>query len=811
VLAAKAHALRGLRQRLEALRSIGRNATPPPSVLMRDTTLVGAAGARCETAIPLREGTGLRIAVARGASTWFRVDGDGKAPLAVGTRGSSVDPALAAFNDCRVADRAPLAQADDSFGLQAELALLPQRQTFWYVRADNLSEPGNLAISAMRAVAISGQVTAAATGAGLPNVQMSYFQIQAGTAIHQGTVYADSTGNYMIAAQAGTFALRTSDYYGYGSLIHQAYDGFTCASSNYYDILSCGSGSTHYTPIELADPAQRTINFALSNAGNLTGVLNSSAGGPVAGGYVAMYSAQGNELRNVATDSLGRWRLESVPAAGVYLVAGSSEHARTLHAGIECVAYYSCPWPSGTLITAPPDTTTRIDMTIRRQQYIDLTLTVDGEPTVASSSYEFTASLLNGNGAVVATSSSNGNGRFRIGPIAPGNYRLRVQSALAFPRLYPQVDCASDCLAELGLGGLVTLGASDGSVALAMDLHGYPALSGRLTDAGSGDPIVNIGVFLLSASTLVTAYSAASNAAGNYRFEAIAPGSYLVRFTSPHHVDEVHDNVPCHSTTPFLDCLGATLLVVGASSTDRVIDATLDPSGRIAGRVTATDQTSSINYAAVYLLRPDGSSPFTYSVSLDALGNFLLQDVPPGAWRVGLTGLFDLVPQVFRDIDCAAAQSNGAFMNCNMAQATILDVASGVQTNGVDFSVRRSGAQPVRVLNAFDEQPLSGIVIDTWTDLGQRTDSRTTDASGRTWVTGASYPGATPHALSTDNNAGFINEVYQDIECANGSVFFETCALTGFTPVQLPAASNAAPIVIRIARPIPIFGGNFEQ
>lgn len=167
------------------------------------------------------------------------------------------------------------------------------------------------------------------------------------------------------------------------------------------------------------------------------------------------------------------------------------------------------------------------------------------------------------------------------------------------------------------------------------------------------------------------------------------------------------------------------------------------------------------------------------------------------------------MPQVFRDIDCVAAQSDGAFMNCNMAQATALNVASGAQAIGVDFSVHRFGAQPVRVLNAFDDVPLRGIVVDTWNELGQRTDSRTTDAEGRTWVTGASFESEAPHALSTDNSAGYINEVYMDIECTNGSVFFETCALTGYTPVQLPAAADAAPIVIRIARPISIFGSTF--
>jgi hypothetical protein len=42
-------------------------------------------------------------------------------------------------------------------------------------------------------------------------------------------------------------------------------------------------------------------------------------------------------------------------------------------------------------------------------------------------------------------------------------------------------------------------------------------------------------------------------------------------------------------------------------------------------------------------------------------------------------------------------------------------------------------------------------------------------------------------------------------------VFFGTCALTGYTPVLFPAPANAPEIVIRLARPVSIFSGSFEQ
>jgi len=64
--------------------------------------------------------------------------------------------------------------------------------------------------------------------------------------------------------------------------------------------------------------------------------------------------------------------------------------------------------------------------------------------------------------------------------------------------------------------------------------------------------------------------------------------------------------------------------------------------------------------------------------------------------------------------------------------------------------------------------------------------------------------------LSTDNDRGLINEVWQDIPCPAGSVFFGSCALTGFTPVTLPAAANAPEIVWSLGRSLPLFADGFE-
>jgi protocatechuate 3,4-dioxygenase beta subunit len=816
-LLAKAERLEGLRSLLREVRTGNAPADLVPTAAPRDVVLDALAGASCESALPLRSGEALRHPIRAGASVWYRVEGAGDAALRVSTRGSSIDPALAAFADCRVADRAPLAQADDSFGLQADLALVPHKQTFWYVRADNLGDAGDLVVSALRAIAITGRVTRAADGTGVANVRVALFRNEIGFFYFTTDTATDANGNYALSTTlSATYAIRTADNFSQAAnLVHQAYDGFRCSDGSYFNLSSCGSGSTNFTPIALTDPTTRTIDFALDVAGSIAGTLTSSAGGPVAAATVSLHGANGQQLRNTTSDALGRWRIDGVPPTGVYITAGSADHARTLHSGVECPnndTYY-CPWASGTQVTVPVETLQRVDMTLRRQQFVEVVFTVNGGPApgdVFSSS--IVPSLLNSNGVQVAQGWYLSPGRYRLGPVAPGSYRLRATANFAYPQLYPAVPCATDCIGELGSGTPIVVAATDGTIEVAMNLRRYPRIEGRLTSEDDGSPIGDATVYLLAPSGSYYGYQVNTSAAGEYRFDAVAPGNYLLRFAAPRHVDEVHDNLPCNSGNPGLDCPGATLITVGSSTPDRRIDAVLARSATLSGRFTIGGLPYAGNYGTIHLLTATGAIATSWSLFLGQDGRYTINDVPNGTWRVAAFGdtFYGFVPQIYSGIDCPAA-SAGSFVSCPIAQATPVVTSPGSSPGGIDFPLRRLGSQVVRVLNAFDNTPLAGVMIDVWNNLGQRVDSRETNAAG------LAYPGTTTsgtptgHALSTDNGQGLINEVYQDIECANGSVFFGSCALTGFTPVLFPAPANAPEIVIRIARPVPIFGGNFEQ
>jgi hypothetical protein len=208
------------------------------------------------------------------------------------------------------------------------------------------------------------------------------------------------------------------------------------------------------------------------------------------------------------------------------------------------------------------------------------------------------------------------------------------------------------------------------------------------------------------------------------------------------------------------------------------------------------------------LLTPAGATVASWSTSTASNGSYALQDVPSGSWLLAARLSFDSVPQLYRGIDCDT--SNGFNLSgCPFAQATPLQVADQSTLSGIDFSLRRTGTRSVRVVDDISGLPVPGVSIDVWDSAGRHVATSVTDSEGRAYAGIASGTSGS-YALSTDNALGYRDEVYDNIGCAIGSVFFGGCALTGYTPVVLPSASTAPPITIGLSRRDELFIDGFE-
>jgi len=462
-------------------------------------------------------------------------------------------------------------------------------------------------------------------------------------------------------------------------------------------------------------------------------------------------------------------------------------------------------------VTVAPETLERVDMVLRREQSIVLTLTLDGMPLPQEAVGGLIQPLLlNANGVSVGGSTALGAGRFRLGPAPPGQYRIKVVSSVAYAQLFPNVRCAGDCTAELPQSGLVTVVDDQTDPQVSMDLRRLPRISGRVSADGSGLPAVGVEVRAIPTSPFASSFASMTDVDGQYTIARVPPGTYILHFVSSLHVDELHDNLRCESSSPLVECPGATLLSIGLDAPDRVVDAALSRSGRIAGRMTSGGRPLANRFGPLALLASSGAQRRIIGIATDDDGRYVADDVTTGTSLVALRAdSQSVVPLIWRGIECPSAAFGGAWTACALDQAEPIAIAAGELRAGIDFDLRANGSQRVRVLGTKNGQPLAGVIVDVWDANGLRVDTRTTGSDGRAYPTVPQTVSA-PYALSTDNDRGLINEVWQDIPCPAGSVFFGSCALTGFTPVTLPAAANAPEIVWSLGRSLPLFADGFE-
>jgi 5-hydroxyisourate hydrolase-like protein (transthyretin family) len=771
----------------------------------------GVAGATCETAIAVPAGSAARYAARAGDVLWFKVSSPGSRPLGFSTRGSTVDPLLELFDDCRTTSKPPLMRVDDTIGLQAELSLTPESRTYWLVRATVLAGIGEIATSAGVGVSWEGRVTNEATGAPLAGIFVSVHRIVNGSTQYLGGANTRDDGRYSLIAgqEFGTYAIRTGDFTGNSPLIHEAHSNFRCSVQAPWDFLSCGTtpgGS--YTPINVTSSLSTVVDFALQQGGVLVGTITSSTGGPVVGGLVTLDDPVGPYVKETTTDTAGRYRIVGVPPVSLRLEASATDHARTRHQGIDCSSFPSgtCPVDIGTPVVVPLGTQARVDMSLRRLPFIEVDVTIDGQAITSPANVTVTA--LNANGFAVATGSATAaNPRARIGPLVPGTYRVRAVSSHAFPQLYPAIPCATDCWDEVNQGTPIAVSLAGGIVSLSMDLQGFPQISGRLTDEVSGLPIEQAVVYLTQTPGFGW-YSFVVGAGGNFRFAAVPAGQYQLRFSSDRHVDEAHDNIVCIQASANALCPGATPITIDRSTADLTIDAALRPSSSIGGRVLVDGTTGAPQGVTFDLLTPAGVTVASGNIFTNEDGRYRLEDVPSGSWLLGARLGFDSVPQLYRGIDCNT--SNGFnFAGCPFAQATPLQVGDQSTLSGIDFTLRRGSTRGVRVVDDATGLPIPGVSIDVWDTAGRHVGTSTSDGDGRAY---ASVMGGTigPFAVSTDNALGYRDEVFDNIGCAIGSVFFGGCALTGYTPIVLPATSTTPPITIGLSRRDELFIDGFE-
>src|SRR6185312_7997869 len=97
-----------------------------------------------------------------------------------------------------------------------------------------------------------------------------------------------------------------------------------------------------------------------------------------------------------------------------------------------------------------------------------------------------------------------------------------------FAQLYDHVACQSDCITEFPLGTPVTVADGLPVPSLVFDLAAQATVSGRITDAATGDGLADVMVQLWPTGSSFNTWTVATSSDGSYSLAGIPPGSYWV-------------------------------------------------------------------------------------------------------------------------------------------------------------------------------------------------------------------------------------------------------------------------------------------
>jgi len=395
----------------------------------------------------------------------------------------------------------------------------------------------------LRGGAISGRVTAATGGQPLAGVELRIF-----TATDWITWTAtDANGMYTTPTSLprDTYYVRATGPNGYRSQIFQLVN---CPAT-------CPSITTG-TPIAVRE-AETTpnIDFALVAVGSISGTVRAGDGAPVSGASVTVsLTTHGPSVASATTGADGGYTTPATLGPGAYYVKVSATgFFSQIYNGVDCIP--TCPGPvAGDAVTlAEGQALSGIDFSLQRGAAIAGTITraADSAPLSGIAVWLYDAS-----GTYVASARSGADGSYQTqAPLPGGTYYLLALRETSptpyFRQLYRGVNCGTTACPDVisGTPVAVVQGETKTGIDFAMATGG--SISGTVTAARTGSPVVNASVSVYSATgeRLWT-----GNSASNGTYTSVAPlstGTYYVAVTnSTNYRGQIFFGLDCGPSCP---------------------------------------------------------------------------------------------------------------------------------------------------------------------------------------------------------------------------------------------------------------------
>ena len=416
---------------------------------------------------------------------------------------------------------------------------------------------------------ISGRVTDAATGEGLPLVTVRF---QTPDGAFWANTMTDQTGRYQSPGLVSyPYRVHTDnlDFY-----IDEIYDNVPCRRGEI--VLDCDESAATAVQVEI-DAETAGIDFALDLGGSVSGTVRQSLDGTgIEQAIVAIYDDALELVFSVPTEADGTYEIKGLPAGSYRLTASSSHHRGEVYGGVACGQYGDCPLEDG-------DT---VDVQLRqRRDGIDFELDrlgsiraqvvnrVTREPIPRAYSRVYDAQDFSFEEGEPADDS----GFFEIDQLFPGEYYLVAEDSLG-PHLtgvYPGVSCSLINGCDLEAGETIEVGLNEVVDGLEIGLELGGSIRGTAVDSITGLP-VSFGNVIVYDGFWNRLYSRRISGTGEYSINSLTTGDYYLIVESYPFIAQVYGGGNCD---PFSSCNprnGAPIAVqVGLETTQ--IDFQLDP------------------------------------------------------------------------------------------------------------------------------------------------------------------------------------------------------------------------------------------
>ncbi|UFS68589.1 carboxypeptidase regulatory-like domain-containing protein [Geomonas sp. RF6] len=476
---------------------------------------------------------------------------------------------------------------------------------------------------------ISGTVSDGSTGAGVSGVQV--YAIDRSTGSWEGAAYTDENGRYTITQlRSGSYRVKVDPFF--GSAYLGRWYGSPCADT-----------------VSVTAPAETGgIDIPLIRGGSITGRVTDAVTGlgirQVNISWTAGGAGYGTTIGSNYIDETGSYTLSGL-LPGMYTVSFSADgyirgtSAIATITGTEIV--------SGIDVALAPGA--RISGTLRDA--------VTGSPLpgimvmAVGSTY----------GAGASTTFSSSSGSYTLSGLPAGEYRI-----------YFGAGGAAAGYLRSSYADPVTVAAAESVTGVDSALHRAGALTGRVIDPLTGEPVADVAAVAHDPVTGARVAGAYSDQSGIYTIW-VPSGTYSIEFPARRDSDGGYLGRWYGAETT------AVQVAVEAPEVIKLADTPLSRGGAIFGRVVVNSCFAASSIAIVVYDAQTGETVTTVGVGLDYADAFSIGGLPSGRYKLFVdTGGSDFVRQWY--------PNSGGFEG-----AQEIEVRAGSVSGGIEITLESAG------------------------------------------------------------------------------------------------------------------------